>query len=480
MVSEDVDVGKRGFDAMSEYEKLIGQVPDDCNKNPQQRREYFMQNPELQDAFLGLLDKTRTESAWDMEALICKMVHFGNIPLGFVKDNCEHFGLKSEDGLDRAQYHYAILDAYMAILGEMSNSAYRLDVEPKQYIDSMYLLFEQQYLEFLGFPAERCAEMTTASLGIISREDKSEGSFGETPKNRSISPLYYGEFLRRNINAASELGEDGVRELTEKCGILNYANYRPMRLREQLEWLRGDPDIASRYATQKDNVIVLLRDGVGDWNGALAESYTELRRLGPVLAFEIGSSVNPVEMVAGINEILEERKVYYFKLVIDGHGDSSGHGLQMGAYEITTRKVSSEAEIVWESPAITGLLRGVRPDTAGIRNVVISSCSQGKNEGGVAEIVAALAHNRTQESTETTVTALSKPSNMVFDADGAIRTANMGSLVQATTRDGKSIERREYSGSVAILDLALWAQKMKSSIEDVMTPYYESKTRVVV
>jgi hypothetical protein len=350
----------------------------------------------------------------------------------------------------------------------------------------------------LGYRSEDAHRITAAAVGRLSQNKELTLLDNNGDKiavgGRFLSEDTVRRFLQESQLIINRLGADSCAQLTDKCGILNFTNYMEMGLRElydQLQWLNGEPIVTARYSDPNNPAMVYVQDGIGDWNGAFANTDLRMhhqalgpdgrRREVPRLFFEVnGDNAAMVRAeIVNYTQALNERGVIFSKLLIGGHGGDSGHAISFGGARLSSRRYDSEnvqrdseAEriaayeeqnmLTWEDDAMRDLIRAVSADVNGERTIILKSCSQGKKEGGVIEEIA---RQRLDDEGVTRVFGFTTSTNSGLDSNNSrLYTFNKRELASAeTTNDGR-IVRKEYE-SVADLN---------RNTRDAMIVYWQS------
>jgi len=126
---------------------------------------------------------------------------------------------------------------------------------------------------------------------------------------------------------------------------------------------------------------VIVRGVNGDYNRAFG-ALTESHDLKGVLCVEVGQIAD----VEAVNEWLDQNRMPLNRLTIAGHGGREGIHISMNA--VLARDQSSVGQ-----PALRTLFHHIVPDSEGVRNIVLNSCSQGRDydtKGSMAQIISAI------------------------------------------------------------------------------------------
>lgn len=264
---------------------------------------------------------------------------------------------------------------------------------------------------------------------------------------------------------AYELGAENVQRLQNECGIINFDLYRTDQLKSQAKWLAGDKATLRELSSEDARVAITWADAVNDQNGAIAtatKSYTS--RYTHSLVFEFsGDAANEVapagqgspsmtslstrNAASRYYNLINERNTHYTAVTIAAHGHESGHLIYLGDSYLTSELYSGQLRkelddnfmpekpiLAIESGGFGRLLSSIATNNQDISRVYITSCHQGKPDGGIAEIVASFTHGERQAG-KTIVTAnRSEASDRLLD-DGVTQGAGGRVLVHAT---GKS------------------------------------------
>ena len=401
-----------------------------------------------------------------------------------IEENTEDYLFNSENEDERNKGRNAVLVAKMRMMEE--NYPIR-DDEGREYAEQMfnqraYGAFARDFLRLSGYPEEDVGDMVAAMGGAISHEDGGR-QFADRPTGEEGARFVNVDELRRRLVEMSllvgELGADGVGELRRECGILNFSNYSIEELKWQYRWLKGDEEAIERYSTPEEPITLVIRDGIGDWNGGFSRK-SITANYGRTLVFEVGDESRGALQRYG--DLLEDKNVYPTALVVGAHGHDMGHAMLFGdAYLVSTRYDDFDRfpVVAWEDPEMVKLLQIVRPNKYGERSVIIDSCSQGKEEGGVAEIVAEVAHHGQPESVTTNVYAATGHGAMGRNGayEGSLNAGSDGSskLVSVTMRGDGTMERRTYEQD-AVYD----REQLEKNIERYLPSKSRRYTRKVI
>lgn len=229
---------------------------------------------------------------------------------------------------------------------------------------------------------ERNPDLEWLSTAFMKGDIKDYGFSGKEGGIRTINQTGHIDILRFVTNVDA-VGREGVAKLHNELGTVNIGAYSSTTLRSMLHIIEH-PE-----AHRDKGVSAILRGVNGDYNAAFY-NLTAAHDLENTLCLEIGQ----LSDVQKANDLLDRLDVPLNRLTIAGHGGRAG--IHISRTAILRRDVPTVS-----NPIFRRLLGRIVPDESGARNVILNSCSQGRDydsQGSMAQIISTL-------DTGTTVTA---------------------------------------------------------------------------
>lgn len=241
---------------------------------------------------------------------------------------------------------------------------YAIESMTGRYPDSEIRTRANDYLNKLGIDDWQASRILQGMQGRIQPASKPMRT------NRLIEELMHIK------EATDRIGQEGVRTLHDELGIVNIAELNPGQQARMVRFANSDPTLFEEL--QSKDVCVIIRDPTSDYNGALEDTIQNFEtRDDSSLVFEPST----LEELEGIVRRLSDSGVRPSAYVLAGHGHPGS--MTIGDIKLTTSNNENKDQqmidvVSYSDASIDTLLRLMKPDRDGVRNVIFCSCSQGQ------------------------------------------------------------------------------------------------------
>lgn len=221
---------------------------------------------------------------------------------------------------------------------------------------------------------EKNPDLQSLATGYLKGDIRDYGFTSKEGGTTQINSLGNRD-LQAFVTNVDSVGLDGIRRLHTDLGTVNLGAYTSNTLKNMLDIIENP------QAYEQQGISVIVRGVNGDHNGAL-QSLTGSHDLKGVLCIELGE----VADVEAINYWLDLNKMPLNRLTITGHGGREGIHISRNA--VLARDQSSVGQ-----PELRTLFHHIVPDSEGVRDIILDSCSQGRSfdaKGSMAQVISAI------------------------------------------------------------------------------------------
>lgn len=218
---------------------------------------------------------------------------------------------------------------------------------------------------------ERNPGLEGLATAFMTGDIKDYGFSGKEGGIRTINTTGHLDILRF-VNNVDSVGPEGIATLHSELGVVNLGAYSQTTLKSMLH-IMEHPE-----AHRDKGVSVILKGVNGDYNSAF-HSLTSAHNLESTLCLEVGQ----LSDIQKANDLLDRLDLPLNRLTIAGHGGRQG--IHISRTAILQRDASAV-----DHPTLRRLLSRIVPDESGVRNVILNSCSQGREydaRGSMAQIL---------------------------------------------------------------------------------------------
>ena len=202
--------------------------------------------------------------------------------------------------------------------------------------------------------------------------------------DRRIYPAKHIEELKAICEARKVLRAKDCALVHEKTGMVNFGKYSAEQLERMNQLAKGDDALLEQL--RSGPVMLVLRDALGDHNGALDRTAKLLEGdSATTLFFELSSAENEFSELGKYAALLANYGIKYDTVVIAAHGNDDG--FQIGNEMVVSDELYVDdikkrkgAHSVYESAGLHALFKGIEPDEVNQATILLMSCKQGARD----------------------------------------------------------------------------------------------------